>query len=390
MANDLTFTQISTVLNDIVKLATGNEASKALDYSTFVNQAQLALKMGYDPVLNAISQVMARTIFSIRPYTRKFKGIEADSQRWGNHVRKINWIDGEWKDDERYTLTDGETVDMYKINLPKVMQTNFYGANTFERYVTILRDQLDNAFRGPEELARFMTGTMQNISDIIEQSHESLARATVVNFIAAKYTADTTSVIHLLTEYNALIGVDPALTINDIYKPDNFKPFMQWVFGRIQGISSMMTERSEKFQLNITGKPISRHTPVERQKIYMYAPSIYYNSTMNLANTFHPDFIKMGNFEAVNYWQSIDSPDNINITASYTDVDGTVKKSSAVNIDNVLGVIFDEEALGYTVVNQWSAPTPFNAKGGYSNIFWHFTDKYWNDLTEKGVVLMLD
>ena len=390
MANDLTFTQISTVLNDIVKLATGNEASKALDYSAFVNQAQLALKMGYDPVLNAISQVMARTIFSIRPYTRKFKGIEADSQRWGNHVRKINWIDGEWKDDERYTLTDGETVDMYKINLPKVMQTNFYGANTFERNVTILRDQLDNAFRGPEELARFMTGTMQNISDIIEQSHESLARATVVNFIAAKYTADTTSVIHLLTEYNTLIGTDPALTISDIYKPDNFKPFMQWVFGRIQGISSMMTERSEKFQLNITDKPISRHTPVERQKIYMYAPSIYYNSTMNLANTFHPDFIKMGNFEAVNYWQSIDSPDNINITASYTDADGTVKKSSAVNINNVLGVIFDEEALGYTVVNQWSAPTPFNAKGGYSNIFWHFTDKYWNDLTEKGVVLMLD
>lgn len=390
MANDLTFTQISTVLNDIVKLATGNEASKALDYSAFVNQAQSALKMGYDPVLNAISQVMARTIFSIRPYTRKFKGIEADSQRWGNHVRKINWIDGDWENDARYTLTDGETVDMYTINLPKVMQTNFYGANTFERYVTILRDQLDNAFRGPEELARFMTGTMQNISDIIEQSHESLARATVVNFIAAKYTADTTSVIHLLTEYNTLIGAKTALTINDIYKPDNFKPFMQWVFGRIQGISSMMTERSEKFQLNITGKPISRHTPVERQKIYMYAPSIYYNSTMNLANTFHPDFIKMGNFEAVNYWQSIDSPDNINITASYTDVDGTVKKSSAVNIDNVLGVIFDEEALGYTVVNQWSAPTPFNAKGGYSNIFWHFTDKYWNDLTEKGVVLMLD
>lgn len=390
MANDLTFTQISTVLNDIVNLATGNEASKALDYSTFVNQAQLALKMGYDPVLNSISQVMARTIFSIRPYTRKFKGIEADNQRWGNHVRKINWVDKDWENDARYTLTDGETVDMYKINLPKVMQTNFYGANTFERYVTILRDQLDNAFRGPEELARFMTGTMQNISDIIEQSHESLARATVVNFIAAKYTADTTSVIHLLTEYNTLIGAEPALTINDIYKPDNFKPFMQWVFGRIQGISSMMTERSEKFQLNITGKPISRHTPVERQKIYMYAPSIYYNSTMNLANTFHPDFIKMGNFEAVNYWQSIDSPDNINITASYTDVDGTVKKSSAVNIDNVLGVIFDEEALGYTVVNQWSAPTPFNAKGGYSNIFWHFTDKYWNDLTEKGVVLMLN
>lgn len=390
MANDLTFTQISTVLNDIVKLATGVEAPKVLNYSQFVNQAQLALKTGYDPVLNAISQVISRTIFSVRPYTRKFRGIEADSQRWGNHVRKIQWVDDDWKNDARYTLTNGSTVDMYTINLPKVMQTNFYGANTFERYKTIMRDQLDNAFRGPDELARFMSGTMQNVADQIEQSHESLARATVVNFIAAKYTADTNSVIHLLTEYNTLTGSNPGLTLADIYKPENFQPFMQWVFGRIQGISSMMTERSVKYQLNIDSKPISRHTPINRQRVYLYAPNVYYNMTMNLANTFHPDFIKTGNFEAVNYWQSIDKPDNINVTASYTDTDGAVQTSSAVNINNVLGVIFDEEALGYTVVNQWSAPTPFNAKGGYSNIFWHFTDKYWNDLTEKGVVLMLD
>lgn len=390
MANDLTFTQISTILNDIVQLATGLEAPKVLDYSSFVNQAQLALKTGYDPVLNAISQVIARTIFSVRPYTRKFRGIEADSQRWGNHVRKIQWIDKDWADDPRYTLTNGGTVDMYKINLPEVMQTNFYGANTFKRYITILRDQLDNAFHGPDELARFMAGTMQNISDQIEQAHESLARATVCNFIAAKYTADSTSVIHLLREYNTLIGAEPALTVEDIYKPENFKPFMQWVFGRIAGISSMMTERTVKYQLNISGKPITRHTPVNRQRVYLYAPNVYYTQTMALANTFHPQFLREGSFEAVNFWQSADTPDNINITASYTDANGALQKTSAVNINNVLGVIFDEEALGYTVVNQWNAPTPFNADGGYSNIFWHFTDKYWNDLTEKGVVLMLD
>ena len=27
---------------------------------------------------------------------------------------------------------------------------------------------------------------------------------------------------------------------------------------------------------------------------------------------------------------------------------------------------------------------------GYSNIFWHFTDRYWNDFTENGIVLLLD
>lgn len=389
MANSLTFTQISTILNSIVNQATGTTQLTATDTSSFVNQAQLALQVGYDPVLQAISQVLSRTIFSVRPYTRKFRGIEADSQRWGNHVRKINWMDSDWSDDPRYTLTDGGTVDMYTIKLPSVMQTNFYGANTFKRWITILRDQLDNAFRGPDEFAQFITGTMSNISDMIEQSHESLARATLVNFIGAKYTADTDSVIHLLTEYNALTGL--SLTATSIYQPDNFKPFMQWVFGRIMGISSMMTERTGIYQLQITGKTINRHTPVDRQRVYMYAPTIFYNQTMSLANTFHPEFVRDGKFEPVNFWQSVDSPDSINVTVSYTDTNGEVQtSSSAVSAANVFGVIFDEEALGYTVVNEWSAPTPFNADGGYTNMYWHFTDKYWNDLTEKGVVLLLD
>ena len=46
MANTLTFDQISTVLNDIVKQATGVETMKATDTSSFVAQAQTALLVG--------------------------------------------------------------------------------------------------------------------------------------------------------------------------------------------------------------------------------------------------------------------------------------------------------------------------------------------------------
>ena len=62
---------------------------------------------------------------------------------------------------------------------------------------------------------------------------------------------------------------------------------------------------------------------------------------------------------------------------------------SAVTNDHVFGVIFDEEAAGFTEVNEWSASTPFNARGGYSNIFYHFTHRYWNDFTENHIVLLL-
>lgn len=75
MANTLTFDQISTVLNDVVKQATGVNTMKAVDTSSFVAQAQTALLAGNDRIMESISQVLDRTIFSMRPYNAKFKGL---------------------------------------------------------------------------------------------------------------------------------------------------------------------------------------------------------------------------------------------------------------------------------------------------------------------------
>lgn len=389
--NDLTFNQLSMVLNSIVQQATGQQAQQATNTAEFVSVAQTALKTGYDPVLQAISQVLSRTIFSIRPYTRKFGGLMVSNQQFGNIVRKLNIADKDWEEDSRLELIDQNSVDMYKVNKPSILQTNFYGANVFEKSLTIFKDQLDCAFSNPDEFGRFVSMTMTNASDMIEQAHENLARATLANFIGGKISGDTASVIHLLTEYNTITGLKPPLTAETVYQPANFKPFMQWVYSRVASLSSLMTERTQKFHINVTGKEISRHTPVNKQKVYLYAPARYQTETMVLADVYHDNFLRMADNETVNFWQSIDKPDEINVQPVYLQADGTLKSDDTpLNQKGIFGVMFDEEAAGYTVVNQWSAPTPFNSKGGYSNIFWHFTDRYWNDFTENGIVLLLD
>lgn len=389
--NDLTFNQLSMVLNSIVQQATGQQAQQVTNTAEFVSVAQTALKTGYDPVLQAISQVLSRTIFSIRPYTRKFGGLMVSNQQFGNIVRKLNIADKDWEEDSRFELTDQNSVDMYKVNKPLILQTNFYGANVFEKSLTIFKDQLDCAFSNPDEFGRFVSMTMTNASDMIEQAHENLARATLANFIGGKISGDTASVIHLLTEYNTITGLETPLTAETVYQPANFKPFMQWVYSRVASLSSLMTERTQKFHINVTGKEISRHTPVNKQKVYLYAPARYQTETMVLADVYHDNFLRMADNETVNFWQSIDKPDEINVQPVYLQADGTLKSDDPpVNQKGIFGVMFDEEAAGYTVVNQWSAPTPFNSKGGYSNIFWHFTDRYWNDFTENGIVLLLD
>lgn len=388
-ANDLSFNQLSTVLNSIVSQATGKNPLAITNTSEFISVAQTALKTGYDPLLQSISQVLSRTIFSTRPYYRKFGGIQVDNQKWGNITRKLNISDKDWENDVRFELVDGESVDMYKVNKPNILQTNFYGANVYERSYTIFKDQLDCAFSGPDEFARFLSMVTGNCTDMIEQAHENLARATVANYIGGKVKGDADSCIHLLTEYNALTGL--ALTKENVYQPANYKPFIDWVYSRIATLTELMTERSQLFHTNITGKTINRHTPLQRQRVYLYAPAKFNIESMSLANTYNYNFLKMAYNETVNYWQSIQSPSKINVKPSYLQADGTITTpEAALEQDDIFGVIFDEEALGYTVMNQWSATTPFNAKGGYSNVFFHFTDRFWNDFTENGLVLLLD
>lgn len=388
-ANDLSFNQLSTVLNSIVAQATGKNPLAITNTSEFISVAQTALKTGYDPLLQSISQVLSRTIFSTRPYYRKFGGIQVDNQKWGNITRKLNISDKDWENDVRFELVDGESVDMYKVNKPNILQTNFYGANVYERSYTIFKDQLDCAFSGPDEFARFLSMVTGNCTDMIEQAHENLARATVANYIGGKVKGDADSCIHLLTEYNALTGL--ALTKENVYQPANYKPFIDWVYSRIATLTELMTERSQLFHTNITGKTINRHTPLQRQRVYLYAPARFNIESMSLANTYNYNFLKMAYNETVNYWQSIESPSKINVKPSYLKADGTITTpEAALEQDDIFGVIFDEEALGYTVMNQWSATTPFNAKGGYSNVFFHFTDRFWNDFTENGLVLLLD
>lgn len=379
----------AAVLNTIVKNATGQSELTGVNALNFISVANTAAKIPVDPLLSALTTTLSKTIFSIRPYSRKFKGIFHDNVKFGNHTRKINIADSDWQKDERYDLTDGASIDMYKVKKPKVLQMNYYGQNIVERQVTIFRDQLNVALSSEEEFQRFITMVMTNASDQIEQAHESCARMTVANFMAAKISGyKDATVINLLTEYNTLTG--GTLKAADVYKPDNFVPFVKWAFARIKNVSDMMTERTQMFHENVTGSEISRHTPYSKQKMYMNAQFMNEVSTMVLADVFHDERYKLIDYERVGYWQNPKEPTAIHITnTARTGTNGTLNVGEESDVTGVIGCLFDDEALGVSTFNEWSAPTPFNAKGGYTNIFWHFNDRYYNDFTENGVVFVI-
>lgn len=385
--NTLTFEQSAAFLTDLYQQATGQKVLTNIDTGNFVSVAQTVLQTGYDNVINSISQVIGRTIFSVRPYTAKFKGIDVDSQKWGAITRKINFVDGKLENDSRMSLTDGQSVDQWTVNKPKIVQTNFYGATQYQRSITIFRDQLDAAFHDADEFGRFIAGVLQNVEDQLEQIREEEARACLANFIAGK-AADESGIVDVLALYNTETG--STLTRADVFKSETFVGFTKWLYSYVNTLTRKMGERSTAFHKNIDDKPIMRHTPANRMKAYMTASFIDKIGSVALPSLFGADRLKMIDFEPVTYWQNINDPEKILAKPTYLKADGTLEKAKKdLQVNNILGVIFDEDALGITRMSTWSQATPMNAKGGYYNIFWHFTQKMWNDFTENGVILTL-
>ena len=414
--NNMTVEQASAFLGAIVSQMNGGALS-SVSTGNFVSVAQNALKQGYDPLLTAISQVLTRTIFSIRPYRGKLSGLLVDSQKYGAITRKINYIDGVLEDDQRlyYTGTtpyvSGNTPnpDQWAFRKPVTWQSNFYSFDTMQKVTTIYRDQLDTAMANSSMFAEFITGQIQNVVDQLEQVGDAKARAALINYIGGKIQLEAdsdpaTHVVHLFTEYAADTGV--SLTLANYLAPTNFRPFAEWLYARIATLTDMMGERGHKYNFSPTigGSKayIERHTPKDRMKAFFVADAFNKIQAMAISEVFNKEELRMIQFNPVNYWQSAADP--YNITASICVNDSAVNITSATTNDlttdsvttkgtpdtPVLGVIFDEEACGLTIVNEGVYDTGLNAASLTNNRFYHISTKIWNDFSENGVVLMLD
>lgn len=390
MANSLSFNQISSILNGMLTQVQGGTPAN-INTGNFVTVAQTALQNGYDPVLNAISQMVMRTVFSIRAYNGKFRGLLMDNNVYGNAVRKLQVSDTTYENDPSWTLTDGQSVDQWTVKKANVLQTNFYGAEVdMLQHPSILKNQLDNAFSSAAELGRFWAMITQNTQNMLVQKVETMARGTIANAIASIVASGATGQrVQLITEYNAATGAE--LTTDNYQAPENYGPFMQWVAGKVQAVCEMMTERTTLFQTTITGHPIQHHTPFSRMKAYFSTEPVIQTQTRVLTELFNREYMSGIDFERVNFWQSPEEPLQIIATPTYLQADGTLKTADAsTTLDNIYGIVFDEEAMGINIFGEWAQATPMNAKGGYSNMFYHFVRRYFNDFTEKMVLFTLD
>lgn len=395
MANTLTPQDVYQIVNDVAKQATGREDLTAVDTSSFVSVGETLLRVSTENTLNAISTVIAQTIFSSRPYSAKLRSLVTDSNRWGAMVRKIVYLakdaepSSDWNTAQNPNLlADGNSVDMFKISKKKALQLNFYGTKVLQMCLTRFRDQLSIAFRSEEEFASFIDAMMVEFQNDIETMYESETRATLLNYMAGISSMGLYEV-DLTAEFNTEHGTK--YTRAQLLG-EHMTEFMQFFVATIKKYSSKMTDRSALYHANLTGhEKILRHTPKQMQRMVMYEPMFIDAEARVFSSIFNPSYLEIGEYEGVNYWQSQSDPTAIHVTPNILDVATGASKTAdeAVEIPFVVGLLHDRDALGVNFQFDYSSTTPFNSAGGYFNTFYHWRKNYWNDFTENGILFVM-
>lgn len=395
MANTLTPRDVYQLMNEIVAQATGRNDLTVVDTTTFTTVGETLLRTGTENLMNAISTVVGKTIFSVRPYQRKLSSMEVDPQRWGAQVRKVKYIAKDLEASQDYNtdlnpnqLANGNSIDMYKINAPEAVQLNFYGTSLCQKHITRFRDQMSMAVHNEGEFLQFLNGVMVAFNNEVELVNDGKSRATLINFMGG-IAAMGLQQVDLVAEYNT--------TYSTTYSRGQLlstylESFMKFVASQVKIYASKLTDMSVMYHANLTGyKKFQQHTPKNRQKMFMYEPIFITAQSTVYPTLFNADYLNIGKFEGVNYWQSQSAPTQINVKPTILDVATGHSKDAetAVNLPYVLGLLYDEEALGIMPQFDYASTTPFNSAGGYYNMYMHWRFNSYNDYTENAVLFIL-
>ena len=398
--NSLSFQQCSTVLTSLVKQATGRDVVVSTT-PDFISVAQTALSLPKDIIYNTLSDVLARTIFAIRPYDSRFMGLEKDLPTWGGYMQKLSIIDDDWDDSKAYAWPvaydssqsghetgDGYSVDQYVIKKRGVQQTNFIGQSVFQDHYTVFDNQLETAFRGPEEFGSFLAMMTTYMSNKIELAKDALSTGLISNLIGTLLVENNSArVVKLLTEYNSLTGGE--YTASTIFLPDNFGPFMKYCYGRIAAIANKFRAMSTMYQTKISSQNIARHTPYDKQHLYILDDDRYAMESRVLADTFHDNYLTLADVESIPFWQGITTPDKVIVKPTYTNTSGEVTTAAnAKTQTGVFALLFDTDAAGWAMVHQNVFPAR-NGAGEYTNFWYNMRLRCFQDNTEKAVVFLL-
>ena len=370
--------QIYEIVNDVCKETMGESALVATDTASLVamGNAILSSTTNTECFLDTLLQRIGKTIISYRPYKSKLGLLAVSDMTMGAIMQKIKVKMPTAVEDVTTQLIDGQSVDQYIISKPKATQKLFVKRTPYTFYITMQKKWLREAFTSEAAMGSFLAAIYGEVENKLELSQENLARLCMANFMGTIST-DTNRVINLVTEYNTLAGTsldEDNCLINEA--------FLRYALGRMNNISKKMETMSVLYNDGTE----TRHSPKADQRFVSLVDFQTALETQVQWAAFHEEYVKKQNGIEVPYWQAAKSPMDIDLVLEGDDPE----QEEHTTLSNIVAFIHDRDALGTYRKEVEVATTPLNARGLYTNQFWHMNDLYFNDITENGIIFTLN
>lgn len=407
------------LMNALVHQATGQSNISVVDTSTFISAGETVLSTGTENVLNSLGIVLGRTLMAVRPYNAKLTMMNAlNTDMYSTRLRKISFYakdalpTGAFNTQLFTNLSDGftagqnvdssgdaqSTKSQWEQHQPVALEMNFGGQDVWQDAITIYEDQLKVAFRSEDEFMSFVSGYMTEKANDIESQKEAFNRAVLLNKIAGVYDMASVmpgSVINLTSAYNTKFGTSyTSAELRTTY----LKEFLAFFVSEFKLVSKYMNERSKNYHwspaktVGDVSYTLLRHTPYDKQRVYLYSPLFTEAEAMVLPEIFNPQYLDIKTqYEEVTYWQSQSSRAAINVEPAVTDTTtGLQKKGDAVSLSYVVGMICDADGMMTDFQLEDALSTPVEARKRYRNMWWTFSKNGIIDPTENCVIFTME
>ena len=422
MSRRLTVTDGYALINAMADEMFGANATiQAVDGSTFASVGESILASGVENVINTLSLVASRDLIAIRPYRAKFMLINSlDSGMFSNRLRKISYYaknavptgasntqlfdenllmgaDNGVHYDSSTPPVQKSVESMWLQSAPVVWQSWFGGAIEWQYPYTIYENALKIAFRSPEDWAEFLNGFLVSCQNDIETEKEAFSRLTLLNLIAGVFdlSADMPeSAVNMTTVANTYWGT--SYTTAQILQ-SHFQEFLGVFVSTFKTISDMMENRSILYHwspaktVGGVSYVLPRQTKKADQKCFMLAKFWNDAEALVMPAIFNDRYLKLENFEKVDYWQNINEPSKISFTPAIPDTSDPTQQiaGSAVTQNYVIGVLFDRDAVMVDFHLEDVASSPLEARKHYRTIWNTINKNPLNDFTENVVVFYM-
>lgn len=381
-------TQIASFTNTITGEILGESAVVTEDLSNIVDVGTALFNANaVDRYVKALVNQIGKIIFDDRVYKGSTPSIMRDAWEWGSVAEKIRVDMPEATENESWELINGESYDPNIFYQPTV-EAKFYNKRvTFEIPMSFTERQVKESFQNATQYSSFISMLFNAVEKAITVRLDALITRAIANLIgdtvyddipSGTYTgAGGVKCVNLLYDYNQI--ADTPLDVEEALTNPDFIRYACYVIGQY-------TDRLAKIStlFNIGGK--EKFTPAEYLHVitlsaFDKAATVYLQS-----DTYHKDLVSLpAGREVVPYWQgsgtdyAFEDVSNVNVTTS---------NSHSVDIDGVIAVMFDREAIGVACLDRRTT-SAYNAKAEFYTNFNKVDAGYWNDENENFVVFYI-